>query len=52
MQSRGGRIRWDCIDVVNLWGVLFMGGRESVGNGVENGDNHCWTVIFGVSTMR
>ena len=52
MLSRDWRIGWYCIDVVELWGVLFMGGRESVGNGVENGDNHCWTVMSCMSTMR
>ena len=29
-----------------------MGGEESFGNGVENGDMHCWIVISGVNTMR
>ena len=29
-----------------------MGGRESIGNGVENGDIHCWIVLFAVNTMQ
>ena len=48
MLSRDWRIGWYCIDVVELWGVAIMGGRESVGNG----DNHCWIVISCMSTMR
>ena len=52
MLSRDGRIGWDCIDVVGLLGVFFMGKGESVGNGVDNGDIHCWIVLFGVNTVR
>ena len=29
-----------------------MDGEESFGNGVENGDIHCWIVISGRNTMR
>ena len=46
-----GRLGWDCIDVVELWGVLFMGGGECFGNGVENGDTHCWIVMFRVEAI-
>ena len=50
--SRDGRIGWDCMSAVELWGVVFMGGGEWFGNGIENGDNPCWIVLFGVNTMR
>ena len=42
----------DCIDILELLGVLFMDGRKSIGNGVENGDIHCWIVVFCMSTMQ
>ena len=41
MLSRDGRIGWDCMSAVELWGVVFMGGGECFGNGIENGDNPC-----------
>ena len=28
-----------------------MGGRESIGNGVENGDIHCWIGMFRVKRI-
>ena len=44
--------RWeDCVSGLELWSVVIMDGEESFGNGVENGDMHCWIVIFGVNTM-
>ena len=41
----------DCIDIVELLGVHFMGGRESIGNGVKNGDIHCWIGMFRVKRI-
>ena len=37
MLSRDGRIGWDCMSAVELWGVVIMGGESDLGMGLRMG---------------